>query len=334
MGCFKDKETMLSYALLLQCYRSLNVRFQLFEEYAMQYALWFQRNISGTRIRNFEFSNIAEVHRFFIDNIYKDSVNKLDNYQIKTLDYYFKEIIKDRNYYIHEYFFDYHDNCIFIDECGNTQYINEILKDEELKLRNRRHCYDEYIQNFKTILKIDKLKKTRAYKISSSTKSIDVNQYPYIMLFDKSFFYTIQWYSVIETDLYTLFKYIQKQQKCFDDDFMKNLSHCSLGQYGKILKEKMKDNKVYLAIHDYIKNFDEFFKKIDEINIDRNYLLHGLFPKYFVNNTDDYNRINVTNEDEKICFKMLQAAIRLDKELENILDEYDIKLNKWSSDEI
>ena len=83
MGCFKDKETMLSYALLLQCYRSLNVRFQLFEEYAMQYALWFQRNISGTRIRNFEFSNIAEVHRFFIDNIYKDSVNKLDNTKLK-----------------------------------------------------------------------------------------------------------------------------------------------------------------------------------------------------------------------------------------------------------
>ena len=328
MSIFKDEETSDLYNELLHCYRSLIVKFELLEEYAMQYALLFQQYFLSKRFRKFEFSNIGEIHKFYVEYVYKNSVKKLDNYQIKTLEYIFQELIKDRNYYIHEYFWDLYDNCTFYDENEEMHFVKECLDYNYQDLRNKIIRYDKYINKFKTILRLDNLKNCRKYNISLSTKSIDINSCDNFLNSHELFFYTLRAYVYIESDLYKLFKYIQKEQKCFDDDFMEDLLHFSLGQYGKILKEKMNDNKVYLAIHDYIKNFDDFFKKINEINIDRNYLLHGMFPKYFVNN-DAKKVLICDHDDEKNCLKTLKAAEQLDTELEKILKQYNIRFKRY-----
>lgn len=332
MGMFKDDDTRKSYHNFIKAYMSLNIKFQLFEEYAMQYALSFQRNILSKRFRNFEFSNIGEIHKFYIDYVYKNSVIKLDEYMVNFLDYCFLNLKEDRNYYIHEYYYDF-DRCFFCDEDNRIHYVKESLDNEFRKIDELTKRYSDNINTFKTILKIDTLKTCREYKLSASTKSIVIDmdrRYTLLSLY-ALFFYTLNRYCYIENNLYHLFKYIQKNKKCFDDNFVKNMSILSLGQYGKILKEKTKDARVYLAIQDYIKNYDEFFKKIDEINIDRNFMLHGLFPKYFVNK--DSNDVIISEEEIKIaCYKAWQAAIDLDNYLDNMLTKYEIRLKSFGYD--
>ena len=328
---FKDDDTTKSYYDLIAAYKSLNIRFQLFEEYSMQYALYFQRYILNQRFRNFEFSNIGEIHMFYIDYVYNNSVIKLDDYKIKNLDYYFSCLSKDRNYYIHEYFYYFVDKCAFWDKDKQIHFVKECLDNEYKKIIELIKRYTDYINTFKTILKIDILKTCREYKLSASTKSLDIDQSNKMPPTYVAFFYTLREYSYIENDLYALFIYIQNHIKCFDDDFVETLSTLSLGQYGKILKEKTKDARVFLAIQDYIKNYDEFFKKIDDINIDRNYLLHGLFPKYFVNN-DNYKFV-ISEDDRIACFKASKTAIKLHNYLKNILNQYKIRLKSFGYDE-